>query len=193
VKVANIAQPNLAGVAEQREYVAERDARSKSRPSPPEALNSGSLEGTIGYSVLELMNAYHRLVNRQTHSVLGSLNTTQWRTLTCIRFNPDQTQQAIARHVRISPASMTPIIDLLERKGWVRRHPSAVNRSAYGLRMTTSGLKAFRTQELVVIRSEALCAEILGAPGRAELASLMLRLRDGLNEACAMPARKRGG
>ena len=173
--------------------MSEPKARKKSRPSPPNSLSTGSLEGTIGYSVLELMNAYHRLVEGQTHSALGSLNTTQWRTLIAICFNPDQTQQALARHVRISPASMTPIIDLLEQKGWVRRHPSKVNRSAYGLRMTASGMRAFRKQELMVQRSEMLCANILGTPARAELASLMLKLRDGLNEACAASTRKRAG
>lgn len=148
------------------------------------------MEGTVALCLLELMNAHHRFLEAQTHSVLTTLNTTQWRTLILIRYNPDQTQQTLARHVQIAPASMTPIVDLLERKGWVRRHPSATNRSAYGLRMTAAGKKAYQRMESEIVGTQDLVAQILGDRGCGELTSLMTRLRDGLNDACARQARR---
>lgn len=145
----------------------------------------------MAHCVLELMNAFHRYTEGQTHSVMTSLNTTQWRTLLLIRYNPDQTQQILARHVGITPASMTSIVDLLEHRGWVRRHPSPTNRSAYGLRMTPAGMRTYRRIERELTATERLCARIMGPGGLAKLAPLMIKLRDGLNQACALQAQKR--
>lgn len=142
---------------------------------------------SVGYYVVELFNAYSRLIAGRTHSALLNLNTTQWRTLTVIRFNPGQTQHALSRRIGIDPSSMTPIINLLERKGWVRRHRSPTNRSAYGVRMTAAGTSAYRTVELEMGRSERLIAEILGAQGQRDLSKLLQKLHKALVEQLAAP------
>lgn len=133
-----------------------------------------------GHWLIELYDMYVRFLSNQTHSKLMNLNLTQWRTLTLIRGTPDQTQRAVASAVGIDPSSMTPIIDLFEGKGWVRRHKSTSNRSAYGLRMTPAGLKAYRLVENEIARTDLLFAKQLGAQNHKRLIGMLKKLHDTL-------------
>jgi DNA-binding MarR family transcriptional regulator len=145
-----------------------------------DSLHAGVQERNVGHHLIELYDVYVRFLRSRTHSKLMNLNLTQWRTLTYIRFNPDRTQRALSTAVGIDPSSMTPIVDFFEGKNWVRRHKSATNRSAYGLRMTAAGLKAYQLIEREMSRSEALFAQILGAGDRNRLVALLQNLHDNL-------------
>jgi len=116
----------------------------------------------VGYQLVELYDAYVKFLRERTHSKLMNLNLTQWRTLTLIRFNPHQTQRALALAVGIDPSSMTPIIAFLERKSWVARRRSRKNRSAFHVSMTPAGLRVYRQVERELGRSEKLFATALG-------------------------------
>lgn len=153
---------------------------------PPPIRQPEVFASSVGYNLMELFSAYDRLLQNRTGSPLHELNITQFRTLTAIRFNPGQTQQAVASHVGIDPSSMTPVVNLLERRGWVERRPSPFNRSAYALHVTTAGLAAYRRVEREVAAVDEIVGEILGeivgsAKGR-ELAPLLHRLERALSE-----------
>jgi DNA-binding MarR family transcriptional regulator len=148
---------------------------------------------SIGYNLMELFSVYDRILQSRTGSPLHVLNITQFRSLAAIRFNPGQTQQAVARHVGIDPSSMTPVINLLESRGWVVRRQSPLNRSAYALHVTAKGLSAFRRVEKEVKAVDDIVGEILGATARREFAELMHRLERQLYEKLptAKPASRR--
>lgn len=150
------------------------------RQAGADHLRAGKQEDKAGYHLVELYDVYVRLLQSRSHSSLMKLRLTQWRTLTLIRFNPDRTQRTLAHAVGVDPSSMTPIIDLFERNGWVRRHRSATNRSAYGLRMTARGVKAYQRIESEIRRAEKLIRNLLGEHDRRALLVLMGRLRAGI-------------
>jgi DNA-binding MarR family transcriptional regulator len=151
------------------------------------AVNSGEQQQTIGYSLIELYDIYVRFLTNQTHSKLMNLNLTQWRTLTMIRVNPGQTQRAVAAEVGIDPSSMTPIIDVFETKGWVQRHKSPSNRSAYGLHMTPSGLKAYEIVQHEIAHAEELFVELLGGQNHKRLVTTLHKMH-GLLKCKLTPA-----
>ena len=148
----------------------------------PKTLSFGAHEDYVGHNLTELYNAYVQLLTAKTHSRIMSLNLTQWRTLRLIRYNPDQTQRALSDAVGIDPSSMTPIIDLFERKKWVRRKKSKVNRSAYGIAMTSSGLKAYNKIHTEINNTEKLIRATLGEQDASKLYDLLVRLKDGLSK-----------
>ena len=121
-----------------------------------------------------------RLLTSRSESRLMRLNLTQWRTLTLIRFNPNETQRTLSKAVGVDPSSMTPIIDFFEKKGWVRRHDSRDNRSAYQIRMTAEGTVAYAQIEKEMARVEELFERLLGSQPHRKLAGLMLELRTEL-------------
>ena len=75
---------------------------------------------------------------------------------------------------------MTPIIDLFERKKWVRRKKSSLNRSAYGIAMTPSGLKAYDKIHLEIKKTEKLIHSILGDHDANNINELLTKLKKGL-------------
>ncbi len=144
------------------------------------ALHAGAQERYAGYHLIEMYDVYVRFLRSRTHSRMMNLNLTQWRTLTFIRFNPDRTQRALSTAAGIDPSSMTPIVDFFEAKGWVRRHKSSTNRSAYGLRMTPAGLKAYQLIEREIGKTDELFARILGQGDRNKLLALLRKLHESV-------------
>jgi DNA-binding MarR family transcriptional regulator len=150
------------------------------REAVADCLHAGEQEKNAGYHLVELYDVYVRLLQSRTHSNLMNLSLTQWRMLTLIRFNPDRTQRTLSRAVGIDPSTMTPLIDLFETKGWVRRHQSATNRSAYNLRMTAAGARAYRQIEREMAHAEKLIRDLLGESDRQMLLALLRTLRAGI-------------
>jgi DNA-binding MarR family transcriptional regulator len=157
-----------------------RPKRSQENSVVRGSLSAGEHEGHVGHHLVELYGVYVGLLQSETHSKLMDLNLTQWRILTLIRFNADQTQRLLSQTVGIDPSSMTPIIDLFERKRWVRRIKSPSNRSAYGIRMTASGLKAYAQIDRGIKDLEKRITAHLGEPNRNKLCELLCRLHQGL-------------
>jgi len=110
-----------------------------------------------------------------------TINLTQWRTLKLIRNNSGQTQRKLSDAVGIDPSSMTPIIDFFERKKWVKRKKSSANRSAYGIEMTQSGIKAYDKIQEEVSRTESKIQDLLGERDTKRLVKLLDRLQQGLD------------
>lgn len=148
----------------------------------PEIRQPAVFATSIGYNLMELFSSYDRLLQSRTGSPLHELNITQFRTLTTIRFNPGQTQQAVASHVGIDPSSMTPVVNRLEARGWVERRQSPLNRSAYALHVTPLGLTAYRRVEREVAAVDDIVGEILGSRKRQAFAGLMRGLERALSD-----------
>jgi len=157
--------------------------RARKNAMPPEKLSFGTHEDYAGHHLTECYHAYVQLLTAKTHSKLMSLNLTQWRTLQFIRYNPGRTQRALADAAGVDPSSMTPIIDYFERYRWVRRKKSKVNRSAYGIEMTDSGLKAYDLIHIEILNTEKRISAVLGAKEAKELTQVLARLTTGLTEA----------
>lgn len=165
--------------------------RQQAGPSVGDKLDS------IGYNLVELYTMYLRLLGTRSDSRLLELNLTQWRTLMLIRFNPDQTQRALSTAIGIDPSSMTPIIDFFEKKGWVRRHDSQDNRSAYQIRMTPQGATIYDQVEREIGSMEDMIRQRLGEQAHRTLVKLLRRLHADLSatlvpgDTAALPARSR--
>lgn len=149
-------------------------------PGVVHSLSSGRQQRHVGHQLVELYDAYVKFLRERTRSRLMNLNLTQWRTLTLIRFNPHQTQRALAHAVGVDPSSMTSIINFFERKGWVARRRSRKNRSAYYLSMTTTGLRVYRELERELGRSERLFEATLGRGWYSALGHLLEALQQRL-------------
>ncbi len=138
-------------------------------------------ENNVGHNLTEAYYAYVQLLTSKTYSPVMTINLTQWRTLKLIRNNSGQTQRKLSDAVGIDPSSMTPIIDFFERKKWVKRKKSSANRSAYGIEMTQSGIKAYDKIQEEVSRTESKIQDLLGERDTKRLVKLLDRLQQGLD------------
>jgi DNA-binding MarR family transcriptional regulator len=78
--------------------------------------------------------------------------------------------------LRISPAAMTGRLDSLERRGFVHRQPSHVDRRRVDVELTENGYQAWRAAMDVVGREEERILDGLSAAERQRLSDLLRRL-----------------
>lgn len=141
-------------------------------------LSAGLQERNVGYNLIRTYDLYVRYLKTRTRSRLMNLSLTQWRTLTFIRFNPGQRQRALSTAVGIDPSTMSPIIDSLERKGWVRREGDRQNRSAYEIHLTESGAEAYKEIEAEMTSFEKMLTRSSSDQVRRALADSLKTLHD---------------
>jgi DNA-binding MarR family transcriptional regulator len=97
--------------------------------------------------------------------------------LRALAFSEGQSQRAIGQALGIHPNRMVAIVDDLERLGLVRRRPHPTDRRAHALVLTASGKRVLQKAFQVAFGIEnALCAD-LEPTERAELLTLLGKLR----------------
>lgn len=104
------------------------------------------------------------------------LRPVEYSILTLIQDNPGRKQTEISHALGISRANFVPIIDGLETRGLVERRPSAEDRRANALVLTSAGIKFI---DLVHQRHETLEREFtlrLGGPAKRTELQALLRL-----------------
>ena len=104
------------------------------------------------------------------------LRPVEYSTLTLIQDNPGRKQTEISHALGISRANFVPLIDGLEARGLVERRPSAEDRRANALFLTSAGIKFV---DAVHQRHEFLEREFtlrLGGPAKRAEFQAMLRL-----------------
>jgi DNA-binding MarR family transcriptional regulator len=148
------------------------------RPAPPAAGQTADallqLEGLIGF---QLRRSY-AVSSRKFVELFADLNIKpgQFSILYAIHCIPDQTQASIARLLSLDPSSIVPLIDQLERKGYVVR--TKKDRRSHALSLTPLGATMFeRGQERVAAHEQAITAGLSGRE-RATLLKLLGRLRE---------------
>jgi MarR family transcriptional regulator, organic hydroperoxide resistance regulator len=88
---------------------------------------------------IELMGADRRLKARDPHPQQGDLSHSQLRALFKLQGEEQVTAGELAKRADISPASMTAMLDALERAGMVERHRSETDRRQVIVRLTPAG------------------------------------------------------
>lgn len=94
-----------------------------------------------------------------------------------------QTQGDLAAHLRVAPATMTKMLQRLERAGFVQRRPDAVDQRISRVYLTDAG-RAVRSEMMVALGTlEAETFAGLDAAQLLQLRGLLERLRTNLRRA----------
>jgi len=93
------------------------------------------LRGAFG----ELLGAERRLRGREQHRGGGDLSHHQIRALFHLAKEPEVTAGCLAKNAELSPASMTAMLDQLEREGYVTRRRSEEDRRQVFVALTPEG------------------------------------------------------
>ncbi len=88
----------------------------------------------------------------------------------------------IADRLIISRATVTGLIDSLERRNYVQRHPSLTDRRMVLVEITDLGRQVAADFRQVVHQNEKRWFEVLSEPEQAQLIELLHRLQDSLQE-----------
>jgi len=143
----------------------------------------GRRDGPPGRGVLEALVGYHLrraqiAVFLDFAAAMGALRLTpgQFGVLALIQANPGMSQSALGCAMGVDRSTVVTVIDRLEGRGLVRRHPSATDGRRYALRLSPLGLRRFAEALKRVDKHERRVARRLNAQERKSLVELLRRV-----------------
>jgi DNA-binding MarR family transcriptional regulator len=109
------------------------------------------------------------------HPVLAANDLTMWgyTVLTALATGPTRTQAALAQAIRADKTRIIPVLDGLQERGLIERHPDPADRRVRLLAITPAGRRAFaRTRAGIRAGEERVLALLPAADRRAFLRAL---------------------
>ena len=94
---------------------------------------------------IELMGAERRLRGRSAHKA-GDFSAMEIRALFLLAKEPETTAGYLAKHADVSPATMTAMLDHLEKDGMVARRRSETDRRQVIVSLTDDGRELLATK-----------------------------------------------
>ena len=111
----------------------------------------------------------------------GSAST--WQVLLLVRSEAWATQSKLAEAMGVTSATLTHHLAAAEAQGLVRRWREPDNRRVQRVELTAEGEALFERLRRVAVEHDARLRAALGEAGAEQLAGLLDRLRDGVEEA----------
>ncbi len=136
------------------------------------------LENVLFYVLERTIKSYRQFAQRNLKKVNEDITIDQWLILKTISDNPNVTQREIAEKVFKDDASITRMIDLLVKKGFLERSPYPEDRRRFGLALTTIGKMAEEEVIPVVLQNRNIALEGLSSEEINTLRNLLLKITD---------------
>ena len=134
------------------------------------------LQDVLFYSLESAIKAYRRFAQARLHARGVDITIDQWLVLKTIHESADVTLQQVGAAVFKDFASITRIVQLLERKGLLRRKPHPTDGRRSELVLTSAGEKVIRTVEPIAQGNRRQALEGIDAEQVAQLRAVLKRI-----------------
>lgn len=136
------------------------------------------LQDVLFYSLDAASKAYRRFAQARLHASGLDITIDQWLVLKTIHESPDVTLHSVGTAVFKDFASVTRIVQLLERKGLLRRKPHPTDGRRSELVLTGAGESMIRTVEPIAQDNRRQALAGIDAEQVARLRELLKRIVD---------------
>ena len=144
-------------------------------PDPTSTLAYGPLVDWIGFNLRMAQEASFLAFARQSRSVAGT-RPGRFAMLTLINENPGISQTALGRAAGRDKSTLTPVLNDLVRRGWIRRERNRDDRRTYLLTLTPRGKKKLTELNACARRHERNLDRIIGPDERARFLATLRRI-----------------
>lgn len=103
-----------------------------------EAMKPG-YEELFGFNFIEIARKIHVVVNKRLEAV--EITFPQYRVISRLWLEEEMTQKSLGDALTLTSATLTPIIQLMEKKGWVVRTLDLTDTRSKKIRLTDQGIK----------------------------------------------------
>ena len=134
------------------------------------------LQDVLFYSLESATKAYRRFAQARLHASGVDITIDQWLVLKTIHESPDIPLQQVGTAVFKDFASVTRIVQLLERKGLLRRKPHPTDGRRSELVLTSAGESVIRTVEPIAQANRRQALEGIDAGQVARLRAVLERI-----------------
>lgn len=136
------------------------------------------LQDVLFYSLESASKTYRRFAQARLHEAGVDITVDQWLVVKTIHESPDITLQKVGIAVFKDFASITRIVQLLERNGLLRRKPHPTDGRRSKLVLTRRGESVIRTVEPIAQAYRRRALEGIDAEEVARLRELLRRIVD---------------
>ena len=134
------------------------------------------LKDLLFYSLESAIKTYRRFAQARLHAAGIDITIDQWLVLKTIHESADVTLQQVGTAVFKDFASVTRIVQLLERKGLLRRKPHPTDGRRSQLALTRSGASVIRMVEPIAQANRRQALEGIDADEVARLHAVLKRI-----------------
>lgn len=134
------------------------------------------LENVLFYLVEKSIKSYRQFAQRNINQVNNNITIDQWLILKTIHDNPHITQREIAEYVFKDHASITRMINLLVKKGFLERSLHAQDRRRFGLKLTSLGKSTKEELMPVILKNREIALEGLSAKEISALRKIVQKI-----------------
>jgi DNA-binding MarR family transcriptional regulator len=113
------------------------------------------LNDTLLYTIDKCFRSYHQFAQRNVRKAGYDITIDQWLILKSVAENPDITQNDISKIVFKDNASITRIIQLLVKAGYLSRESHPEDRRRYALSLTLEGEKITSEVNKIALKNRA--------------------------------------
>jgi DNA-binding MarR family transcriptional regulator len=149
-------------------------------PAEPsfDEVSLGWLGGTVGYHLRIAQEAAFNAFARRANGA----NARPWRfaILALIDTNPGITQGDLAAAVRRQTSTLTPALNQLARRGYIKRKRLKSDRRTYALTLTPPGHAAMLELRASAVEHEREVDRLVGSGNRAVFMRILKRIAEGL-------------
>ena len=117
-----------------------------------DALIMQAMELSVFKKIEHGLRQVRRFIQREFTKRGIEISAEQWSVIDCVGINPGCSQKEIAETTFRDPASVTRMIDQLEKNDWLVRQKSHDDRRSFSIHLTRQGLDLWN--ELVVLVEE---------------------------------------
>jgi DNA-binding MarR family transcriptional regulator len=126
-----------------------------------------------------VVNKVAERINHQVeHLMPDGLNRRQYGLLMLLQNEGPQAQIVLSQRVGVDPTNVMRTVDLLERQGFVQRHPDPNDRRKHSVAITETGTQLLTTTLPDIRRAEAEITTVLSDQEQAQLLGLLRRMLD---------------
>jgi len=136
----------------------------------------------FGFLVKNVGKLYSEEFDRLARERIG-LTSAQCRLLGALAMHGEDeplSQAELAQRLDLTPMAVAGLCDRMAAAGWIRREPSATDRRVNRIRLEPSAEKALDAALSISDGLNARVMSVLSQPERAQLLSLLGRVRDSL-------------
>lgn len=151
-----------------------RKAQQSQAKSKGETLDTGFLEGLLGYQLRRAQTALFQ----DFSAVLGDQQITpgQFGLLVKIKYNQGISQTALAKAVGVERSTLGEMIDRFEKRDLVERRKDAKDRRAYALYLSPNGEQFMQEMVPRVFDHELKLSACLSEDEKEQLITLLRRI-----------------
>lgn len=120
---------------------------------------SDNVTGVIFYTIEKAIKSYRKFAQKRIDQANIDITIDQWLVLNCLSKNENISQNKLAEIIFKDVASVTRIIDLLVKKGYVTRSFHSSDRRRFNLTITNKGDAIIRQASQIVNENRSAALE----------------------------------